>query len=294
MRDLVDSSSSWSDTGALRGRLAADGVLLLRGVLDPRDLALVHRRLATIARDAGWLRADAPLEDALVDPAAACADSSPAHARVYRELFRVEALHALPHAPALITLFERLLGGPVFSHPRLVVRAIFPGAEFATRAHQDHRTLGGTRGVYTVWIPLTDCPRVLGGLEVAVGSHLQGIHAVRPAPGIGGEEVVDPMPDRWASADVRRGDVIVFHSLVVHRSCPNLTERLRLSVDARFQLVREPVHPMCFVLAHGGRSWPDTYRDWEGHHHLRHYWRRLALRFEPPVRELLEPRRADS
>jgi ectoine hydroxylase-related dioxygenase (phytanoyl-CoA dioxygenase family) len=35
--------------------------------------------------------------------------------------------------------------------------------------------------------------------------------------------------------------VLLFHSLTVHGALPNLTDRLRLSVDYRFQAAAEPI-----------------------------------------------------
>ena len=36
------------------------------------------------------------------------------------------------------------------------------------------------------------------------------------------------------------GDVLLFHSMTVHKGVPNRSDRLRMSMDVRYQLVSEP------------------------------------------------------
>jgi ectoine hydroxylase-related dioxygenase (phytanoyl-CoA dioxygenase family) len=78
----------------------------------------------------------------------------------------------------------------------------------------------------TTWMPLTDIPIALGGLAVRPGGHRHGPQ--RPRPLAGTER-------GWATTDYRAGDVIIFHCLTPHAALPNLTDRLRLSADFRWQ-----------------------------------------------------------
>ena len=56
----------------------------------------------------------------------------------------------------------------------------------------------------------------------------------------GGIQVTDPLIGQWVVSDYEIGDVMIFHSLVVHRALPNLTDRLRQSIDVRYQRLSEP------------------------------------------------------
>src|SRR5947199_356238 len=78
---------------------------------------------------------------------------------------------------------------------------------------------------------LSDCPREMGTLTAAEGTHAHGVYDFQPAFGAGGLEVVDPLVGRWVGGDFQAGDVLIFHSLTVHKALPNLTDRLRMSMD---------------------------------------------------------------
>ena len=92
-------------------------------------------------------------------------------------------------------------------------------------------------------MPLIDCPPELGGLQVARGSHTLGVLDFGIGNGAGGIEIQDPLEGRWTGGPMRAGDVLVFHSLTVHKGIPNRSDRLRMSIDCRFQRVRDPFNP---------------------------------------------------
>ena len=54
-----------------------DGYLFLPGLLPRDDVAAVQRQVGEIARDAGWLRRDQPVEAAVADLAGFCVDPDP-------------------------------------------------------------------------------------------------------------------------------------------------------------------------------------------------------------------------
>src|SRR5437588_17402 len=53
-------------------------------------------------------------------------------------------------------------------------------------------------------------------------------------------DVDDDDPD-WRTATFEPGDVVVFGSLTVHGALPNASDRVRLSVDYRYQNASEPI-----------------------------------------------------
>ena len=122
-----------------------------------------------------------------------------------------------------------------------------------TPPHQDHWYTGGTTNLWTAWIPLTDAPLELGPLAVLPGSHQGGL---LPHRGQGdGRQGVDVADDAaFAAAPLAAGDAILFNCLTVHRALPNVTpDRVRLSVDYRYQPTSEPIH---VVRIDGTRAGP--------------------------------------
>lgn len=232
------------------GRLAADGYLLLRGLLPAEAVLAVRAAVTGALAGVGWLADGTHPLDAVPGPG-----FQPEQAAITDEYFsgyeavqRLQAFHELAHDPALVAMAAGLLGvepGAVLVHPRKIFRASPPGDALRTPAHQDHRLIQGTVDVLTMWIPLGDCPVQLGGLAVLAGSAGEGLRPIRPAPGVGGvvidgEDALEQDP-RWRHAPMAAGDVLLFHALTVHEARPNRTDRLRLSVDFRYQRATDPV-----------------------------------------------------
>ena len=241
MQTFINSSALISDGLALAARMQRDGYLFLPGLLPREDVAAVQRQIGEIARDAGWLRRDVPMQDAIADLAGFCVDPDPTYLKTLRRINRLEDYHALKHHPVLIDLLERMLGGPILPHPRVLMRNIFPARdEYTTKAHQDFPNVQGTTEVYTAWMPLIDCPMEVGPLQIAIGSHTNGVYDFGIAGGAGGIEIKDPLEGTWASGAFAVGDVLLFHSMAVHKGVPNHSNKLRMSMDVRYQLVSEP------------------------------------------------------
>jgi len=281
MQPFVDSSELLADGAALAARMRRDGYLFLPGLLPREDVAALQRQIGAIARDAGWLRRDRAVEDAIADPSGFCVDPDPTYLTTLRRINRLEDYHALKHHPVLIDLFERMLGDAILPHPRVLMRNIFPGREeYTTKAHQDFPNVQGTTEVYTAWIPLIDCPMQAGPLQVAVGSHTAGVYDFDIAGGAGGIEIKDPLDGRWVSGDFVAGDVLLFHSMTVHKGVPNRSERLRMSMDVRYQLVSETFNIDNANPDGQPLSWDEVYRDWRSDA-LKFYWRRLKLTLQP-------------
>jgi ectoine hydroxylase-related dioxygenase (phytanoyl-CoA dioxygenase family) len=97
----------------------------------------------------------------------------------------------------------------------------------------------------SLWLPLGDCPAEMGGLAIARGSHNEGVRDFTVSNGAGAMEVIDPLEGSWVTVPLEAGDVLIFHSLTVHKGLPNLTGRLRLSLDNRYQRASEPVCERC-------------------------------------------------
>ena len=196
------------------------------------------------------------------------------------ELYRKPQFQAIQHHSNLVGLIERMIGEPVVPHPRVIARYIFPQkTEFTTPPHQDWIPIQGTEATYTAWVPFSNVPQEMGGLQICAGSHRGNIYQFRPALGAGGLEITDELPDDWRYNPTRQGDVILFHSLTVHKGMPCRGEQLRLSMDARYQSRNQPLTaqslaPHCVASA----GWEEIYRDWPATADpYKYYWQEWDL-----------------
>jgi hypothetical protein len=281
MQPLVDSTDLKTNGPALADRMNRDGYLFLRGLLPEGPVRSLQRQIGAIARDAGWLRRDVPVEHAIADPNGFCVDPDPTYLTTLRAINRLEDYHALKHHPALITLFERMLGGPILPHPRVLMRNIFPDREdYTTKAHQDYPNVQGTKEVFTAWFPLIDCPLETGPLQIAAGTHTGEVYDFDIGMGAGGIEITDPFDGRWVSGPFAIGDVLIFHSLAVHKGVPNRGDRLRMSMDVRYQRADAPFNPDNAQADGQPLAWEEIYAGWRSDA-LKYYWRRMNLTLQP-------------
>ena len=273
MRPFLDSTDISDQPSELNTRMQRDGYLFIRGLLPPDALESLRLQMIGIARDAGWVDRDSPLEKGVANLDRFCVEPEPKYMQVYEHFYRLEEFHAVQHHPSLLGLVEGLAGEPVMPHPRIIGRIIFPQREaYTTPAHQDFVAVQGAVDTYTAWIPLSDVPPQLGGLQLAAGSHLSGVYDFRPALGAGGLEIVDPLAGRWVNTPFEQGDVLLFHSMTAHKGLPNTTDILRLSLDARFQRIADPIEAGCLEPHSQPNSWEKIYADWSSDRH-QYFWK---------------------
>jgi hypothetical protein len=86
---------------------------------------------------------------------------------------------------------------------------------------------------------------------------------------------------RWLSTDYKCGDVLIFGSLTVHRSLPNLSgDRFRLSVDFRYQEEGQALTQSVLEPHFGRLSWEQVYSGWQSDK-LQYYWRNKHYELAP-------------
>jgi ectoine hydroxylase-related dioxygenase (phytanoyl-CoA dioxygenase family) len=120
------------------------------------------------------------------------------------------------------------------------------------------------------------------------GSHRFGLQKSDPKTGFVVRETA--LGGDWVGGAIHAGDVLIFHSLTVHASSPNVSKQMRVSMDFRFQDYGRVLNPALLVFPGGsanGRSWEATYADWQSDE-LKYYWKRFPLRFSPTKAELVE------
>ena len=289
MKGFVDVQSDSISPSILKETLELRGYALIRGLIPRSDVEVVLAEVTDVLFRAGWLRSGSSPSDLIPAEGAAYGDPDPIFKRTYQEVFNLELFHALPHHPAMKKAMEMIAGDQVLVHPKPIGRLIFPGCErLVTHAHQDYEFMGGDPEFYTAWIPLHDCPIEAGSLRILEGSHRYGIQDHERENLHVPEIPLDVVAgDEWVEGRVNAGDVLIFHSLTVHAAAPNISGRMRISLDCRFQDSRRTLHPSNLVFAgESGKSWEKTYAGWQSDS-LQYYWRKLPLALKP-TREDLE------
>ena len=241
--------------------------------MPPSVVEDLRLQFLAVLRQAGWIAADCPPHDQVAEPSAFTVEPEPAYQKVYNRLYSLPAFHALQHRSELLDLAANLLEAPVMPLPSIIARVIFPDrAAHTTPAHQDFLPVQGAADTITTWVPLSDLPSEMGGLEIAAGTHRQGVFDFVPALGAGATEITDPLHGAWVGGTFQQGDALLFHSLTVHRGAPATGKRLRLSVDMRFQRRADPIAPGSLTPHDPEVTWEEIYAGWApGQHQF--YWR---------------------
>src|SRR5947209_7821193 len=140
---------------------------------------------------------------------------------------------------------ERVFGQPIFMFKGTNIRYALPHDRLhVTPPHQDHFFIRGNSEFRTLWVPLMEIGRTVGGLAIAEGSHKRGLREHQEQENVysyqmkGRKQVgvaLAHIGEPWLTTDYWPGDVLVFHSLMLHWALPNCSDRVRLSLDARCQ-----------------------------------------------------------
>lgn len=244
--DLADSRGLFGDWAALRARIAADGYVFMRGLLDATTVRSVGRVGMTHLQDAGWTQPGydpiiAPpklpiravkMRDAFGDPG-------------YRRILADPGFNQIPFTSPVADLMAQLLGPAGFCYPLKLPRVVSPSSVVP---HQPgnviHKDYGSVQDMFTCWVPLGEVPRTLGGLAVEPGSQ----HSSRVR-----YRALDRLEPGWVTTDYQAGDVLVFHCLTTHAALPNRERRVRFSAEYRWQLADQPA-PRRLVIGPQGNE----------------------------------------
>jgi ectoine hydroxylase-related dioxygenase (phytanoyl-CoA dioxygenase family) len=274
--------------GVLQEEIDSKGYVLIRELLPRHAVQSVLTDVTDILSAQSWLAPESNPLERIPTPGAAFGDPDPIFKGVYQQVFNLESFHALPHQSALRNVMKMLVGDQVLVHPKPIGRLIFPNCDrLVVHAHQDYEFMGGDPEFFTVWIPLHDCPVEMGPLRILEGSHRFGIQRHRRenlhVPEI---PIHAAAGDGWVGGPVNAGDVLIFHSLTVHAASPNASDRMRISMDCRFQDAHRILNPSNLVFSgESGKSWEKTYAEWQSDN-LKFYWKSIPLTFNPSKAEL--------
>jgi hypothetical protein len=281
---LKEANYAIDDTQALSQLACDDGYLFFRGLVDPNKIRNVRRQVLEICARHGWLSESHAVDAGVRKPDVLVIESAdPRWVEVYKEILCLRDFHALAMERPIQYALSKVFGEPVVTHSRNICRVMFPGTqEYTTPPHQDYLYIRGSENTWTCWFPLGDCPDELGGLAILPGSHKGGFLPSHPGKGAGGQEVDVPKGATWAASSFRCGDVVMFHSLTIHQGRDNATaDRLRVSVDYRYQPLSAPIHPSSMEphMAGFGQSWEKIYAGWPTDDPLRYFWKQWELNY---------------
>jgi ectoine hydroxylase-related dioxygenase (phytanoyl-CoA dioxygenase family) len=188
------------------------------------------------AEELGWLDPGAPRSAAVaVSGISLGAYDDPRWVEFLSLVMSHPAFFALQRDARMLATLEALMGGAVRPSVGDICRVVSGDDErHTTVAHQDRFYVKGDGPLWTVWLPLGECPLSLGPLAVLPGSHEAGL-----LPHAGETEwrraIAVPDDASWAASDLHVGDALFFSGLTVHRALPHRGgRRLRLSADYRF------------------------------------------------------------
>ena len=280
IRELRVSNDAMDDPGEIQRRIADEGYVFFRRLVNPDRILELRREMMTMIQEVGWLIAGTDPMDGIADVNMRYTEGDNEYTEGYAEIYRIENFHRSAHWPEYLDIVEKMVGRPIMPHPQKVARIWFPKyTEHTTPTHQDFVHFQGSFDNITCWAPIGDCPIELGGLAVIPESHkVERVLEHHFALGAGGlivdeteNEDIDPV---WHSIDYEPGDALFFPALTIHRALPNYTDdRLRLSLDNRYMIVGDNIADH-MLEPHGpsNLSWEEIYSGWE-QDDLRYYWK---------------------
>jgi ectoine hydroxylase-related dioxygenase (phytanoyl-CoA dioxygenase family) len=249
--ELRDANALLGDGAAQTERMAEDGYLLFRGLIDREAVLEARREIMLKFAVVGEI-------DAINHP---ILEGIQQHRSFIDQVNLVAFTESIRSGKAyenvvlhsqLLKFYERFLGGPVRSFDFRWPRFVRPGE--GTAIHSDVVYVGrGTRKLWSSWIPIGDVPREEGSLLILEGSHKSawlrdywskdadrdqvGWLSTDPA------ELQQRLGGRWLTTDFHAGDVICFSIYLAHGSLDNRSSvgRCRLTSDTRYQLTSEPL-----------------------------------------------------
>jgi phytanoyl-CoA hydroxylase len=218
-----------------------EGYLMLRNAV-PEDLLdeLEEKFLGLVAEWGGrhFSSAQSP------DLAQFLLENRALERRIYDGIRIFPWLKEFSLAPEITGPVTDLLGKPAGLMSKIPFRMDLPGVvrELAVW-HQDYRYVLGNEDVVTAFIPLQDTPFVRGCLMIMPGSHKLGIldHDVEV---LGKRHFPSTIFDREVRyAEMKRGDLLLFHSLLLHSLGLNLSSTALLTVQSRYSALSAQTDP---------------------------------------------------
>lgn len=237
-RELETCNHLLGNRAALEQFYEDNGYLLFRQVLDQGSVAEARRAMFKVMAKYGLISADAIDAPEAVWAGGDFPPSSGAQNMEESPEFAGISSKLVSH-PGNARVLEQILGEPAMPLPIVQYRAYVPGSHVGA-VHQDGFYSPGIKNYKPVWVTLTDCPREVGGLMIAVGQNHRGyLHNSAKPPYFPIPEGVVPA-DSWATTHYRPGDLLIVHPSTPHVGGANRSNVCRVTFDTRVQSAADP------------------------------------------------------
>ncbi len=226
-----------------RDRYDQDGLLVVESFLNADELAAVRRDIQAACDRAANLSADQPrynlekINDDSLNRRAAV--KRPGMLRkIQGAIFEVPAIHDIFCGAKMLGLMSQLMGPELYYHSSKVMFKPAHGGS-PKPWHQDaaYWTKYAAQQI-TVWIAIHDADENNGCVWAIPGSHHLGL-----IPHVGTELQVDHSRIDLTQArpvPVRAGGLLIFHSLVLHMSHRNTSDRDRWAIICDYDHLPNP------------------------------------------------------
>ncbi|CAA6823262.1 MAG: Unknown protein [uncultured Thiotrichaceae bacterium] len=151
---------------------------------------------------------------------------------------RLTSVHQLSVAEKILHCSKQLMQTQlVMTSPYKTIRMDYQQREnYLLPWHQDYPYVQDSPDALIYWMPLHDVNEENGCMMVAPGSHRAGIIPVKMDEvnnlQLADKTVVDSYPH--IRLPINEGDAIIFNSLLLHKSYPNLTPHPRWTLQLRY------------------------------------------------------------
>jgi hypothetical protein len=181
---------------------------------------------------------------------------------IYRACRRITPIHQLATSRVFIEIAKGLMETDLLiSNGIMAVRIDQPNEDkFLFDWHQDYPFIQDSLDGVVFWMSLHDVDETNGWLRIIPGSHKRGLLPLRitdmdntqgnraHSMKIDDLSVVDEMPH--LNVPLKKGDALVFNTLLLHCSQPNRSDRARWTIQVRYGNFR---HPTAIE-----KNWPGT------------------------------------
>jgi ectoine hydroxylase-related dioxygenase (phytanoyl-CoA dioxygenase family) len=257
-RQIVPAAGPLAD----RSAFLRDGFTIVRGALDPADLAQVNADMGELfvlqLRARGLpVDAGASREAWQANAQRLLAVDVEAYINTARMTQMVPSAHRVMTSDPILQI-ARDVGVEIpvictrLSNHIMSDALKIPGGYHKSPPHQDWRSMQGSLDSIVMWVPTTPVSLDTHPLQVIPRSHLWGLaatvdHIQTPA-------VSDPRAteDAYVGLPMQPGDVVVFSSFLVHRTGEHGDGNVRIAFSTRFNNAAEPT----FV----GHGYPTPYK----------------------------------
>lgn len=244
----------------------AEGYLVVPKALAASDIdPVIEEYMAYIDKraralyDAGKLSqlyADAPFSQRL---ALICRENNEIYPELDIMYLRGKASFEFLRNANLLDIVEGLVGPEITCSPIQHIRAKLPAGLTPQGADQHvapwHQDAGVTwveadpYFILTVWLPFATATPENGCLQIIPRTHGQGVLHHHSKPGVGTTILAASLPPgEVVTLPMNKGDILLMHKEIPHRSTPNLSDTVRWSADLRYQKTGTPT---------GRPFWPD-------------------------------------